>query len=244
MSCYPLYSFDRLFAKWSINVTSLPLPTQFFDELQRVMKAKTYLKGFIGFLKIAAVIVLLAIFSFWSLKAIQKYFSRPISSSVSYTFGDDGRGNIGMYLYDIFKISLSIRVQDSSSTKNSSPDSSSPDSSSAKQFFPRPILPWTVLPLRQFFPRDSSSPDSSSPGTVLPLRQFFPWTILPQKVHRWKMNFQGMNCLGKNCPGKNCLGKNCFRGRTVSGEELSREEFFGEELSREELVGEELYRNL
>ena len=61
------------------------------------MKAKTYLKGFIGFLKIAAIIVLLAIFGYWSLKAIQKYFSGPISSSVSYTFGDDGQGNIGKH---------------------------------------------------------------------------------------------------------------------------------------------------
>ena len=97
MSCYPLYNSYYTFAKWSINVTSLSLPTQSFDVLQRVMKAKTYLKGFIGLLKIAAIIVLLAIFGFWSLKAIQKYFSKPISSSVSYTFGDDGRGNIGKY---------------------------------------------------------------------------------------------------------------------------------------------------
>jgi len=95
MSCYPLYNFDRLFAKGSINVTSLSLPTQSLDVLQQVMKAKTYLKGFIEFLKIAAIIVLLAIFGYWSLKAIQKYFSGPISSSVSYTLGDDGQGYIG-----------------------------------------------------------------------------------------------------------------------------------------------------
>ena len=72
---------------------------------------------------------------------------------------------------------------------------------------------------------------SSSPETVLPQRQFFPWTVLPQKVHRWKNEFSGYELsgeelsrgrtvwgrivsgeelsLGKNCPGKNFLGKNC-----------------------------------
>ena len=35
-----------------------------------------------------------AIFMYWSTTAILKYLGKPISSTVSYKFGDDGHGNI------------------------------------------------------------------------------------------------------------------------------------------------------
>ena len=52
-------------------------------------------------LKYSSVIGFLTIFGYWSFKAVEKYLAKPISSSVSYTFGDDGTGHIGYYL--IFK---------------------------------------------------------------------------------------------------------------------------------------------
>ena len=42
-----------------------------------------------------SIIAFLAIFGYWSLMAIEKYLARPISSSISYTYGDDGFGHIG-----------------------------------------------------------------------------------------------------------------------------------------------------
>ena len=46
-------------------------------------------------LRYLSVIVFLTIFGYWSFLAVEKYLAKPISSSVSYTFGDDGMGHIG-----------------------------------------------------------------------------------------------------------------------------------------------------
>ena len=49
-------------------------------------------------LRCLSAIVFLSIFGYWSFLAVEKYLSKPISTSVSYTFGDDGIGHIGNYL--------------------------------------------------------------------------------------------------------------------------------------------------
>ena len=51
-------------------------------------------KHLINFLKLISVIFFCTVFGYWSIKAINKYLSRPISSSVTYSNGDDGHGNI------------------------------------------------------------------------------------------------------------------------------------------------------
>ena len=57
-------------------------------------KSPPYAKVFVKWLKFVSILSFLAIFGFWSFKALSKYISKPVSSSVTYTFGDDGHGNI------------------------------------------------------------------------------------------------------------------------------------------------------
>lgn len=49
---------------------------------------------FISLIKAISVLALTTIFMYWSILAIKKYISVPISSTVTYKFGDDGYGNI------------------------------------------------------------------------------------------------------------------------------------------------------
>ena len=49
---------------------------------------------FISSIKAVSVLALTTIFMYWSISAIKKYISVPISSTVTYKFGDDGYGNI------------------------------------------------------------------------------------------------------------------------------------------------------
>ncbi len=44
--------------------------------------------------KLSAILALSAIFVYWSVLAIEKYSSKPVSTSVSFRFGDDNHGNI------------------------------------------------------------------------------------------------------------------------------------------------------
>lgn len=52
------------------------------------------LRSFLTLLKGFWVAILTAIFIYWSSYCISKFISPPILSSVSFTFGDDDRGNI------------------------------------------------------------------------------------------------------------------------------------------------------
>ena len=45
-------------------------------------------------LKSLSVLGLYTVFMYWSINAISKYIDRPISSKVTYMYGDDGKGNI------------------------------------------------------------------------------------------------------------------------------------------------------
>ena len=45
-------------------------------------------------LKSLSVLGLYTVFMYWSINAISKYIDRPISSKVTYMYGDDGQGNI------------------------------------------------------------------------------------------------------------------------------------------------------
>ena len=45
-------------------------------------------------LKSLSVVGLYTVFMYWSINAISKYIDRPISSKVTYMYGDDGQGNI------------------------------------------------------------------------------------------------------------------------------------------------------
>ena len=49
---------------------------------------------FIRILKLLCMLSFCAVFMYWSINAISKYINGPISSTVSYKFGDDGHGNI------------------------------------------------------------------------------------------------------------------------------------------------------
>ena len=48
----------------------------------------------VGILRLLATLGFCAVFMYWSINAISKYIDEPISSTVSYQFGDDGHGNI------------------------------------------------------------------------------------------------------------------------------------------------------
>ena len=52
-------------------------------------------KPLINFLKIISVLFFSTVFGYWSEKAIEKFLAKPISTTVSYSIGDDGHGNIG-----------------------------------------------------------------------------------------------------------------------------------------------------
>ena len=53
------------------------------------------LKFFTKIVRQLSILGFLSIFGYWSLLAIEKFLAKPISSTVSYTFGDDGLGHIG-----------------------------------------------------------------------------------------------------------------------------------------------------
>ena len=55
-------------------------------------------KPLINFLKIISVLFFSTVFGYWSEKAIEKFLAKPISTTVSYSIGDDGHGNIGKKL--------------------------------------------------------------------------------------------------------------------------------------------------
>ena len=50
--------------------------------------------SFIRILRLLGTVGFCAVFMYWSINAISKYIDGPISSTVSYRFGDDGYGNI------------------------------------------------------------------------------------------------------------------------------------------------------
>ena len=52
-------------------------------------------KPLIRFLKVISILFFSTVFGYWSEKAIEKFLAKPISTTVSYTIGDDGHGNIG-----------------------------------------------------------------------------------------------------------------------------------------------------
>ena len=58
---------------------------------------KFYFLVLIKALRYVSIVGFLTIFGYWSCLAIDKFLSKPISSSVTYTFGDDGMGHIGNY---------------------------------------------------------------------------------------------------------------------------------------------------
>ena len=58
------------------------------------MKIHDGLEIFIQILKLLSTLGFCAVFMYWSFNAISKYIDGPISSTVSYRFGDDGYGNI------------------------------------------------------------------------------------------------------------------------------------------------------
>ena len=55
-------------------------------------------KPLINFLKIISVLFFSTVFGYWSEKAIEKFLAKPISTTVSYSIGDDGHGNMGKRL--------------------------------------------------------------------------------------------------------------------------------------------------
>ena len=55
---------------------------------------KIQFDGFIRILRLLGTLCFCAVFLYWSINAINKYIDGPISSTVSYQFGDDGNGNI------------------------------------------------------------------------------------------------------------------------------------------------------
>ena len=100
-----------------------------------------------------------------------------------------------------------LRVQDSSSPKNSSPDSSSRVSSYPEQFIPKTVHTGTVHTLGQFIPWDSSSPG-----------QFIPWKFISRyELSGYELS-RGMNCLRVWI----VPGYELSRVWTVSGYELSQ----------------------
>ena len=58
------------------------------------VRAVAFAKPFVRFLKLISLVSFCSIFGYWSLQAINKFLAKPISSSVSYSYGDDGLGNI------------------------------------------------------------------------------------------------------------------------------------------------------
>ena len=50
--------------------------------------------SFISIIKSTGLVAFATIFIYWSIAAILKFASVPITSTVSYRFGDDGNGNI------------------------------------------------------------------------------------------------------------------------------------------------------
>ena len=55
---------------------------------------KIQFDNFIIILRLLGTFGFCAVFMYWSINAISKYIDGPISSTVSYQFGDDGHGNI------------------------------------------------------------------------------------------------------------------------------------------------------
>ena len=55
---------------------------------------KIQFDSFIRILRLLGTLCFCAVFLYWSINAINKYIDGPISSTVSYQFGDDGNGNI------------------------------------------------------------------------------------------------------------------------------------------------------
>ena len=55
---------------------------------------KIQFDNFIRILRLFGTLAFCTVFMYWSTNAISKYIDRPISSTVSYQFGDDGHGNI------------------------------------------------------------------------------------------------------------------------------------------------------
>ena len=52
------------------------------------------LPNFVSIIKGTGLVAFATIFIYWSVAAILKFASVPITSTVSYRFGDDGNGNI------------------------------------------------------------------------------------------------------------------------------------------------------
>ena len=57
---------------------------------------KKILKCSFNFLKLIGTTVLLSIFAYWGFEATQKFISKPVSSSVAFTNGDDNKGNFNL----------------------------------------------------------------------------------------------------------------------------------------------------
>ena len=55
---------------------------------------KNFIHSFVQLLTALSTLGFFIIFAYWSMLAIHKYKSKPITSSVSYTYGDDGNGLI------------------------------------------------------------------------------------------------------------------------------------------------------
>ena len=83
---------------------------------------KIQFDNFIIILRLLGTFGFCAVFMYWSINAISKYIDGPISSTVSYQFGDDGHGNIDFpaitICLDSFKWVVWASMSKNCSTKN------------------------------------------------------------------------------------------------------------------------------
>ena len=71
--------------------------------------SRDFVKALTTSARLLSILTFLSIFGYWSGLAFLKFQSKPISTTVSFTQGDDGRGNIGEYKWEYWSSNVNSR---------------------------------------------------------------------------------------------------------------------------------------